>query len=517
MRRIETNLSLYRQGSLVVILLLSVVELCLFFSIPNILGCAVTIGSVMLFNRFVLQYNILTRHPLSSLSLFLLYCFMIMPLPATLIDGHEISYKMEVPEVTFILQFFFLLVVILSFYTATRNKRGESVKEIIKTVGLFETPSSFHLWVMGLVGIIAHILIRFFENFGAGNLNIIAMLMYAPICILFGPLLGLKKCSKSNRILVWLYIFLMSVAMISTNSRSMFLSFLATWALVSAISFLYTRSRFSLSKVKVVALLVVFFVVLGPLKDMATAMVVVRSQRSNISMEKLFEMTMNVYNNKEQLYYLQKQASMKYENEKTTINDWGEYYVSNIFLQRICNYRVIDASIYHALKVGIPNDKVFDDFLIRLKIMYPTPIVHILFGDIDKKDYMYSPMDYLYTLSTKRNYYGRNIIGGDVGLGLATFGVLYFVLVFFVYFILFVLFDSMFYRKRGRIIFSFVPFVCVFPLIIRTFQMASGIVNHISLILYSFPIMLFLYAIIFSVVKVIFPTSYQTNEIKIHR
>ena len=49
-------------------------------------------------------------------------------------------------------------------------------------------------------------------------------------------------------------------------------------------------------------------------------------------------------------------------------NEWNENYISNVFMNRVCNYQVADASIYHANRAGIPCKSFIDDSFERVKI-----------------------------------------------------------------------------------------------------------------------------------------------------
>ena len=53
---------------------------------------------------------------------------------------------------------------------------------------------------------------------------------------------------------------------------------------------------------------------------------------------------------------------MEDENQSAVGSEWQESYVSSPFLDRLCNYRVADATIYHAQKAGFGHKEMLDLF-----------------------------------------------------------------------------------------------------------------------------------------------------------
>ena len=157
-------------------------------------------------------------------------------------------------------------------------------------------------------------------------------------------------------------------------------------------------------------------VISGPASDMAIAMVVVRGERSSMTFSELLEKSVEVYQDKEQLTVYR---NLKIDENKSNIdNHWNESYVSSPFLDRLCNYRVVDATIYHAQRVGYGNKAMLELYENNILSMFPGPIVHIFFPEIDKSKLNFSTMDKLYLLSAN-GVLGGYKVGGDVGLGLA--------------------------------------------------------------------------------------------------
>lgn len=74
---------------------------------------------------------------------------------------------------------------------------------------------------------------------------------------------------------------------------------------------------------------------------------------------------MNLYEDKEQLHYAFQAYNAATDNGGNNALGWSEYYVDNIFLDRFCNLRVFDATLYNAQCQGFNNPKghqYYEDF-----------------------------------------------------------------------------------------------------------------------------------------------------------
>ena len=233
-------------------------------------------------------------------------------------------------------------------------------------------------------------------------------------------------------------------------------------------------------------------------------MVAVRGDRYGITAQELFDKTWNLYTDKEQLNSLKDLADrdtrkMALQNMRT---NWNEYYVNNIFLQRLCNYRVVDATIYHAENAGIPNSIMQEDLITKLKITYPTPIIQFLFGNIKKENYQYSPMDLLLAKSQNTANRESYLVGGDVGLGFSYFGYWYFIIQYIIYFITFYLIDQLSYIQKNKITLSVLTLISSYKLFL-TFQVGSGIQAHLQYLIYGYFISIIIYLFIYKTVRYI--------------
>ena len=519
MRKLDlTAFIFYIQIILLAILLISgLFELIFFPSFANSIGIFVTVVSFILYARIVFRLEVMRHRPISFIAFSTLILFMYLPLPITLLDGNEMSHHLYNPITTYLLQLFYFVCCILAFVLAgSYSKSFHGISTFLKRVGFFTTPAMTQLWILGLIGWgFKYAIMRSqfsgdgLYQAGLGTLSLFASLIYAPLLILFFPLIGGRPAQRRYKIIVFLYMISMMILLVATNSRNQVVMPLITVLLCYTISLFYKRTII-ISKFKIITSILLILLMVGPLSDMAFAMLVARSQRQNTKFTVLLDKTMEIFNNKEKLYRLKSLAEKSInKSDRIKTADWDEYYVSSIFLNRVCNYRVVDASIYHAQRAGIPNQYMMDDFLTRLMIMFPQPIVDLLFGHIDKAKYAYSPQDKLYAVSTNRPLQVGYKVGGDVGLALSIFGFMAFPIIVLIYMFEFVLFDNLSLKRRGIGLFSFITLISIYSTFFLRYVVGGGIFSHFISLIWGIPFNMFCLLVVYNIVRIVIPYGKQ--------
>ena len=486
------NVEKIKRILLVVLIISAILELCIFPSVANLTGVFFSIISTLLYFNYILRPHFYKENPLLFLVSIILFGFMYLPLPATLVDGNAISHDMYNPELTFIFQFvYFVLFIVALRITARISRYHRGLNRLLNNVGFYTIPSFSQTFMLAAFGWIFQFQ-KLFNQFSGedlyvanmGTYTLFSIFIYSPIVNLFRDLLGGVSCSKKQKILIWIYIIILGISMTATNSRGAMLSSFFIISLCFMLRRILAKDELRIITVKntFIAILA-FFIISGPLDDMAFAMLMARNQRSGMNYKELFSLTLEYYNDKDRLNkyrnYLDKRAG------ELSDYDWNEKYVSNVFLQRFCNYRVVDASIHHALKAGIPNGKMMEDFGNRLIAMFPQPIVDVISPGFNKSNYTYSPMDLLYSISSKKALHRSYIVGGDVGTGLATVGFFYFPLIFAVYVLELLIISNLVYHHRGKKQFSIITLIGLMGLFTH-YQVGSGMIVHVTFILWSF-------------------------------
>jgi len=194
------------------------------------------------------------------------------------------------------------------------------------------------------------------------------------------------------------------------------------------------------------AALAVFALILlqGPVADMATSMVIVRSERNDLAATQLLEATMTTFQNKRALEERRRLNEVKNY-------DWDEYYVDNLFLARLSNLKFADESLDLALRQDA-SAKVMLRNLEWQNVLsvFPRPLIDALGLPVDK-DLVKSSGGDLMLFSTTGDFDAlRGFRTGSIfGSGYAMFGWLYPFVVAFASIIIFALADAQTTRIRN--------------------------------------------------------------------
>lgn len=170
-------------------------------------------------------------------------------------------------------------------------------------MGFFQKITIPQLWILGFLGCIPRLLLMIAHTeFAAGLLSTLSYLMYAPIVILFMPLIGGYEASKMNKILAYCYIGFIMFLFIGSNARHLLITPLIIIIGCYVIKYFQSDALNSVFKLKnVILTILVLFIVSGPLSDVATAMVLVRSVRADVSFNELISETITMYQDKQAL------------------------------------------------------------------------------------------------------------------------------------------------------------------------------------------------------------------------
>lgn len=483
----QSDIHVCKKAMFIILLTSCILENILFFDENSIIVSVTSLLSLIIFNRVVFQLNVIRDFPISFFVLTNLFLFMYLPIPVTLLDGISVSHDMYNPTLTYLLQFLYYVMAIFAFSCAISNKTKIFKKTaFIYKMGFFQKITIPQLWILGFLGCIPRLLLMIAHTeFAAGLLSTLSYLMYAPIVILFMPLIGGYEASKMNKILAYCYIGFIMFLFIGSNARHLLITPLIIIIGCYVIKYFQSDALNSVFKLKnVILTILVLFIVSGPLSDVATAMVLVRSVRADVSFNELISETITMYQDKQALDIAKKMSVDELGKSATLSNNWDENYTSNVFLQRFCNYRVVDASIYHALRVDMPSVQMIKASIRQLEKLPPTPIPKLLFN-INKDDPHFSAMDYLYAYSTHTAPHGMLRVGGDVGLGLSVFGIFYFIVQFLVYYLLFILLCSMAFRRNEMLVVS-VFAICQLMDLFNLMTVHSGLIRHISFLIWGF-------------------------------
>lgn len=488
-------------------------------TIDVVIGCCVSLITCMIFCKYILTEKSLKQRPVSFVAIIGVFLFTYFAPIMTFVEGHPITYNMISPVSTFLWQLLYVLVTFAAYiYTGRKIEHGK-IRQVLQEIGYFDSVGNTSLWILGLLGVAGRIYLlknQFGEEAtrGAGTIYLLFIpFLMAPYCILFRPILSRKankyRGSLTPFIVYTLALLVMAIASNARNSMVTIILTLLLMAIFYCINYRedITNRILNISLKKILLCFLAFLVFSGPISDIAIAMVAVRYMRSDIDAKELFAETINLAMDSEKMKNIKSSFNTTEDNSEISSTMlrtyWNESYVSNVFMNRVCNYQVADASIYHAFRAGVPCQSFINDCLIRIKLLFPKPIVELLFGDIDKEQFNHSPMDFLYAQSMRSQVRNGHIVGGDVGLGLAVFGYFFPLFQFVIYILIFRYMDSIIAFDGQKTIIPFLTFISIYGFFF-TFFVGNGILARLTSFFWAIPFGIIVKVLMVKIVKKFF-------------
>lgn len=463
------------------------VELVLFFTLENLVGCVMMIVAYILFVNFVLKEKYIINYPFSFFAMFAMFAYRYIPVIGTLFSNRPVSYGMETPIRTFVLETFFYSLSVLIFCLACRKGFCKStLKRIHYTFKLYDYPNNFTIWLIGLVGVLARVYIYVGHN-SNGIMSTIMGLMYAPV-LLFFPCFDMSEKSNIsfNKPDVWFYIIFITILNLGSNSRA---DIISPFIIILALMVIYivkTRKKITsiISWKKMIVLLILSVVIMSGIQRISDAMLAVRNIRSDVSITRLISLTADgMFGNNEKI-----QLEVD-ENNDTYSHGWTETYIDNFILNRFGNIRITDETLYLGDSINNNDrEKLLQDLGKRLICILPQPVINLLFDNINKADYMYSRGDYLYYISGHGTKYslGGYRVTSLLADGLATFDFLFWPIITILLYLMFKLLNSLVWMNQcGQLIYSVYGLLSLYDYI-AMMSNSNGVYSIISFVIRVF-------------------------------
>ena len=351
------------------------------------------------------------------------------PLLFTAIEGHAITYNLSVPEATFGHSVLSSIICLLAHAIYRRAKLLRNVRQrahgILHQLKLFRPLRTNEVFIMGSLGLfslgfrqwlpaiagVSIVLTKFIQGFQFFSIIPIAFFLK----YLWSQMPDTSSISSRKRLLIFL-LFMALIVLLSfgRNSRSGFLVPLSCLLLGLGLEWIYGLIKVRLSSVLAVGLAIVL--IFPVVTDVATAMVLVRNQRKDISAAELFAYTLNTIQDKEAIAY-------KRFIDRNTRSDWDENYISNIFLARFANAKYPDNSLENFARLpSAGRDEMAIYQGMKLLVTLPTPLLSLVgVSETEKvKINSYSVGDKLYYLATGSPHaLGGFRVGHFIGSGMA--------------------------------------------------------------------------------------------------
>lgn len=432
----------------------------IFFSELTNLAVVAMIGvGWLLYSGMFLRGTLFRAFTFSSFVLFgFATTHILFPLVFTTMEGKPVTYNLEYPEQVFLHSLAALVVLFFSFaiYRILAERTYQKSFSIMEAAGFFTPPSDLQLWIMGSIGA-ASMYYVFFAAPDVGRsvtgspidklIQSLMPLTYAPYLMLCGPLYG-RRATNVTRHLVPLAIFTaalfaLSLGRSSTGAFMFGFTSVAFAYLVGAIVGIF-RPKFFTFKNAILAVLGIWLLV-GPLADLRTAMVIVRGEKTEIPAEILLLRTLEAYNDKEAI----RQRRADDAGAGILDPDWDERYLDNVFTARFANVKFNDLSLGRAAVLD-EYDPAMLDFAYSYFIgSLPDPVIKFFNFDVDKEfAYSISVGDFIYLNTGGQGTPEGFRVGHWAGIGMATYGYWYLAILGVGMIPVFYLFDKFQGRKR---------------------------------------------------------------------
>jgi hypothetical protein len=377
----------------------------------------------------------LYRYPLSTLVLLGFgVTLQLGPLLFTAIEGNSITVNLLVPVATFGHGVLASLVCLLA-HTIYRQAPWlrflrAGAQRVLLQLKLFQPLRIAEVVAMGLFGVFALASGSWFSGLAVaspvlvkfiGGFQFFSIIPAAFLLQTLGSQVPASASPPSRKPLVLFLLFMALIVLVSLgrNARAPFVAPVACLFLGLALQWLYGLIRLRLGAVLAVGLAIVVLLPLA--RDMATAMVMVRTQRGNASPAELLDLTITQFQDR--------QAVTRYRLATAEVgltSDWSENYVSNLFLARFANAKFPDNSLENAARLSPSQRNEMAAFQWwRLLVILPGPVLTLLgMPEETKKELtFFSFGDKLYELASGSQYaLGGFRTGHFFGTGMAGFG-----------------------------------------------------------------------------------------------
>jgi len=383
--------------------------------------------------------------------------FRAMPLPALIVLGFNVStmsgaliaqtaslrplvFNLQVPEITFALCALFqvsLLVALFTFLSSSTLRAASRTvtRRVLKPMGIMQAPTPGQLWIMGFMGsaAMAWTASQGYSGqiqYGDMGSKLVAGLGYLAFAPFLLPILEKAfpsvHSSSRGKISSWPligYLALLVLIAIIRNSRGTFAMGVANLGMAALVLILMGQLRVTQKLRRRLAIGAVIILIAAPiLSDLATAMVVVRGQRTEVSSSELVRRTLSAFNDKQALEDYRQAAAIF-----TGSGEYEENYLANPFVARFVQTKFFDNSLsYEDVRTGQHTSHLWNVTLDKIMAYLPTQALTLLGIDINKEDLQFSVGDALYNAHSGTGLGGYRT-GSPIGHGMGLMGLFTFI------------------------------------------------------------------------------------------
>ena len=395
-----------------------------------------------------------------------------------------------------------LIIVVHIIYRQSRVLNGVRLSLthfIFGPLGLLRAPSNFQLWILGLVGCAATIVSArtYTDAMEYGNVSGKFVLAYAPFAVapFFIPLraylFGTTNQSTGNWLSVSAYALLLIAVAMANNARATFSAGFLTLALTLLIAIVSGNLRITRKTIFSGALIASAAIpAFATLSDLATAMVIARDQRSNVSSLELIEITLTNFQDKALI------EDRRRRDAAILNGDYNENYVDNPIFARFVYTKFVDVNMTNALTLSEGQaQELRKTAWARVLALLPTPVIQYFGIDVNKSELGFSSGD-IYSFIARGLELGGYTTGSEVPDGLTLFGPFFWPVLAIFVLIQFIVYDALsVVDKAGKLVIGAVALLNVVP-IFTLGVMQESVANQVIAIVRGIPQLILLYLIV---------------------
>ena len=515
MEEIVNNIERIKVAGRLLLIICSIIEMLFFPSLENFAWCILFLYSWFLFEKFIFKYENLKKYFLPTLAISgSILMYVVLPLVVTLIEAKPVTFNFEVPLDLCLYQFINITVIVAAYLLCISLYNPDNFfVNLWSKLGLFTPVSDAQIWFFSCICLLFFVISALTHSEASGGIeavnasangggfvaifeSLLQGCLLMPICLFFKNFYGGCFVNDKKQIVPFMLFMLVVIvcSIITTRRKFIFEIGLAIALLYCLNSILYTNKQLITLK-NIIWGIIALFIIGGPITNLAVAMAATR----NLNETHSFKDIISLYNDKIKMHAI-KELMLSESSGKNDVG-WSEYYVDNALLDRFCNLRVQDATLYYAEKLGFDNPKMHDYMGNRISVLFPGFIAKMLNiekkGDTTPADLMES--EYLFSGNIR---YAGNKVTGHLGAGLFWLGHLYFPVSFAIYFTLFYFFCTCVYTRQNYFIVP-VFIICQIKSYLMFFVNSYGIISSIEIILRNGAQGIILYCLTMYIVRIL--------------
>ena len=470
----QNNISKFKKYYILFIFICGSVQLILSenFTDLTVLFYVILINILILFYCF--QSNKFKLFPISYLIIFFSFFFnAASALFLKTLELNKVSSNLYLPKDIY---FFLLISTILIIATHmiyvknyTKNKKSFTFN-LIQKFGLYKIDLNL-LFYLGVFSLIMQVLYTFdLMGIGYNNTNILGgygvltdfMLGYNPFYILIFQLILSKhlfnKNYSINKIVYFLFFLIVIYISIATNRRDIL--FFGILNLLMILVTIFLLGKIQIDKKQFLKYFSIFIILLlssGTILKLNYAYLIERNNVSRATFTNLtsFLSTFSKINNNKN-FYKNFKSNMRFTvTSKINIQN---YYDSLIF-ERLNPIKYADNILFFSKRLDKNTlNEIKSHSFNRMLSIIPQPFINIVNKNFNKSDYIYLTVATKIITNTRQNRSASNDVGSFLIELKIFFGLLFFLPMVIIAYLIFILFDS-FYDKKKEI---FSPIMLIF-------------------------------------------------------